>query len=412
MDCREFSEWLPDLLLEEGGLDPCIREQMKAHPAMCATCRDSQHDTSRLIGALRANTGLLSYLAAMGPDDTGVPEWASAEEGWQHLEAALTWQDASLVLPARARLRRLRVAVPLAAGILVAVCLALCRLGSAHSPQTSVSVAPVSDSYVAWCAANRPWFETQFPWVFPVQQVLADRHGIQAEYVTLLMVSGNIWQFNYPRPCDRPIPRFEVAAVERIARHYDVPAGSLSAAARNWTPQSAQGDAEGDGGPPWLRTRFALLRWRAKLLQSVRLSERLPEDELLPAFRSAVYLARTAEAAQEWTAVHPDQAAKLFGDSTYVTQYAAFFGSVEQVSLALAQQNLARRIEVAQRAEFLARELLLGPGTTEKDIAPGADSTARPLAITTRLAEMIELLAGQRSVQLVEDAGESQDNER
>ncbi len=78
--------------------------------------------------------------------------------------------------------------------------------------------------YYAWVERNRDWFAREFPWTFRVQKYLSEQHGIEADYVELLMISGDIWQFSYPRPLGQPISVFDRATdrANRKALRYRV----------------------------------------------------------------------------------------------------------------------------------------------------------------------------------------------
>lgn len=52
--------------------------------------------------------------------------------------------------------------------------------------------------YAQWIDQKRDWFKVQFPWVFDLEEALAG-DGIEADYPALLMQSGDIWRFAYPR---------------------------------------------------------------------------------------------------------------------------------------------------------------------------------------------------------------------
>lgn len=86
--------------------------------------------------------------------------------------------------------------------------------------ETCLEVPPgdlVSADYDRWLKAHEEWFARQFPWIFDVQEVLRSGHGLEADYIELLVISGDIRQFEYPGAAGRSIPVFNALAVERIA---------------------------------------------------------------------------------------------------------------------------------------------------------------------------------------------------
>ncbi|MHC4739941.1 MAG: FecR domain-containing protein [Planctomycetota bacterium] len=51
--------------------------------------------------------------------------------------------------------------------------------------------------YEGWVAEKRDWFNSEFPWIFQLEEALV-KEGIDVDYPQLLMQSGYIWQFVYP----------------------------------------------------------------------------------------------------------------------------------------------------------------------------------------------------------------------
>jgi len=67
-------------------------------------------------------------------------------------------------------------------------------------PATKIEIHRDLDriDYAAWVEQQRAWFRRQFSWVFEIQEALS-REGFEVDYPTLLVQSGEIWRFAYPR---------------------------------------------------------------------------------------------------------------------------------------------------------------------------------------------------------------------
>lgn len=179
---------------------------------------------------------------------------------------------------------------------------------SGHGAQSS---PPELDSlnYEQWRDAHRDWFAREFPWIFRMQETLKQKHGVDADYIELLMVSGDIWQFNYPRPADQPIPSLSRAAVSQLADHYGIEADELLEAADAGAVRrsSDQSTEQAPGG-----YQACLRLWQADLAAMNGRSTDACQDLLLFTLRAGTYLRNTRTAAWVWTRTHPAQAAALF----------------------------------------------------------------------------------------------------
>ena len=67
--------------------------------------------------------------------------------------------------------------------------------------------------YDEFVEKNRVWFKSHFPWVFEWQDTNA-QDGVQVDYLELLAISGDMWQFNYPEEWNGPLTAFKCSAEE------------------------------------------------------------------------------------------------------------------------------------------------------------------------------------------------------
>lgn len=148
--------------------------------------------------------------------------------------------------------------------------------------------------YEAWTKEHREWFQKEFPWIFQAEATLRDR-GIKRDYLTLLMVSSDIWQFNYPRELRGPMAGPTSEGLTRIAEHYRVALANELTRKLAQTPPAKTSPAE------------TMIRWRTDLVQR----EILPNDLSLFSLRASLYLLNTRTAAQLWIKVHPDAASRM-----------------------------------------------------------------------------------------------------
>jgi len=172
---------------------------------------------------------------------------------------------------------------------------------------------PANLEYAAWRDENREWFRQQFPWIFKAQEALRKQRDIEADYIELLMLSGDIWQFHYPRPADGPIPVFDPSAVERLASHYGLDSEWLLAVVR---PSDIVRDASDSDRPsdktPGELYRAALEQWRSDVAAAERRwDEEFPLKLLLFSMGACRYLADTRTAAYLWVREHPEQSRKM-----------------------------------------------------------------------------------------------------
>jgi hypothetical protein len=194
-------------------------------------------------------------------------------------------------------------------------------LASLDALPVSVPPDPATLDYAAWRDAHRDWFEEQFPWIFKAQAALKSQHAIEADYLDLLMLSGDIWQFHYLRPCTQPVPVFDPASIERLAEHYGVPPAPLLsltasgpwASSRDWPAIPVRTESR----PLPDRYRASLQLWLSDLAAAEeRPGDAAPSNLLLFSLQACRYLADTRTAAYLWIREHPIEADTLFSDPT------------------------------------------------------------------------------------------------
>lgn len=177
--------------------------------------------------------------------------------------------------------------------------------GSLDSIRDSLSEAPPPDldsiDYVKWRDAHRDWFAREFPWIFTMQKVLSEQHGIEADYIDLLMVSGDIWQFNYPRPLGEPIPVFDPASIKRTAVAYNVDlAKLLEAVTPHGNPRVDKSTEQSTAANDAERYRLSLDRWQQDLAGLPILDADASARVLLSTLRAATYLTNCRTATHAW----------------------------------------------------------------------------------------------------------------
>lgn len=210
--------------------------------------------------------------------------------------------------------------------------------------------------YATWRQEHRHWFASQFPWMADIERSLQQRQGVETDYITLLMISGDIWQFHYPTDLGRSIPRPYKDAVTRIASAYDVATDELMADAN----VSSWGFDQSDGGHSGSVFRSALARWRDDISQLS--NESLSSDSLaLFSMQATQYLTNTRIAAYLWLREHPDQAELLFADQAYREAFLhPLFANavVDQKDLA---KQMAVQLETLHQMGQNSRQWLMTP---------------------------------------------------
>jgi len=219
-----------------------------------------------------------------------------------------------------------------------------------------------SIDYNKWRDDHRDWFARQFPWIFKIEKSLLDR-GVDTDYVTLLMISGDIWQFHYPQPSNRLIPVFRPASIQGIATYDGVDGQELlkraASSGGGITDTATQLDETGE------RYAAAMHLWQSDIAAAVKQGTELPDDLILFTLRAANYLVNTHTAAYLWLKTHPDQAEKLLTDDKCALMYLAGLPPHQVADVRSWLKYLADCIRRDQTASTTTQELLTTPESAD-----------------------------------------------
>jgi hypothetical protein len=138
--------------------------------------------------------------------------------------------------------------------------------------------------YREWTIKQRAWFAREFPWIFRLQDSLA-QSGRQIDFPRLLVASGDIRQFAFPDTPAGPVARLRPKTWQALIDRYEAgddgpspvpPAGAVAAAAPEMPPLAP-----------------ALATWAAHFRQAERAPQRCVPDLLMCSLRAGTYLANT-----------------------------------------------------------------------------------------------------------------------
>jgi len=247
-----------------------------------------------------------------------------------------------------------------------------------------------SIDYVKWRDEHRDWFARQFPWTFEAQRVLKDQHGIEADYVELLMVCGDIWQFHFPRPLGQPIPIFDPSAIGRIAEHYRIEDDRLLKAV--WSsPLTSQVANEvspttGEGGVHPVEAWLAAQRdWQSALVSAAADPDGLSLDLLLFNLHAGTYLVNTRTAAYMWIKKNPERFESLQLTDQYMAMLPAILRSIPCNSW---NECADAQIKALHGMAEVAARLILVPDTeTSQCNGASAELTGQLLGFVSMLNE-------------------------
>lgn len=226
-----------------------------------------------------------------------------------------------------------------------------------------------SIDYVQWREEHREWFRREFPWIFQAADALKQHKGLDADYIELLMVSGDIWQFHYPRAINQPIPAFNAAGIRQIAAYYGVdPAALLAAIAPanadiNEQPLAKAAEEYQKAMRNW-QTDIAGL---GKTENRDAAAEKRNSDVLLFSLRAGTYLTNTRTAAWAWAQAHPAEAAKLLAAWQRLGLLPI---ASETPSFQTWLSSLAGEIASAGKIGLFASELVTAPPATACEVEP------------------------------------------
>jgi len=125
----------------------------------------------------------------------------------------------------------------------------------------------------------------------------------------LLMVSGDMWQFNYPKSIHQPIPSLNVSSVRKIAKYYKLDEQQLFELLK--LNENAPHSSKQNLAALYRQYQDAIDRWQAELASSIR-QDSSPSDELILFTLVATdYLDSTRTAEYLWLVEHPQEAKSL-----------------------------------------------------------------------------------------------------
>ncbi|MCY2924118.1 MAG: FecR domain-containing protein [Planctomycetota bacterium] len=228
-----------------------------------------------------------------------------------------------------------------------------------------------SIDYAKWRDERRDWFAREFPWIFKIQKALKDRHGLDVDYIELLMVSGDIWQFHYPRRWNQPIPVLNPSSLKQIAAHYAVDPADLLEAVGPSAASQANNLPLAEAAKQY---RSALQRWQSEIAgldgpAGGQPTDNQRSDVLMFTFRAGTYLANTRTAAWAWAHSHPKQASALL--ATWKQPGAALLNSETPNTPQQWLGSLSDAASAASRISQVAPELLKIPRASGCGAAAG-----------------------------------------
>ena len=165
-------------------------------------------------------------------------------------------------------------------------------------------------SYERFRDEMRPWFAEQFPWAMELEKALNEEYGIEADYLDVLVISGDIWQFRYPVGMAENIAAFHPTTLHNLAGWYGLDPDQVAANIGRQPEKSSLGMLS-DGRPLGEQFAEALYLWQDGWPQESQ------ADAAIFSFHAMGYLVRTRSALYCWVKEHPVQAERLWADPDY-----------------------------------------------------------------------------------------------
>jgi hypothetical protein len=200
--------------------------------------------------------------------------------------------------------------------------------------------------YAKWRDEHREWFATAFPSTFVAQTTLATR-GIHADYVDLLMISGQLWQFHYRiDPSARTATMLDGEQIKKIATWYQVDPASLRQSGDNGEVGTTSTDGADD-----------FRRWQVDMAAAVNHPSDVPSGLLAITLEASIHLANTRTAAYLWVKSHPQDAQRLLDFSSDQSQLSGLMLSSNRTYSQL-RERLLEQFLAAQEVKSTAQDLL------------------------------------------------------
>ncbi len=166
---------------------------------------------------------------------------------------------------------------------------------------------PFTPDYRTWTYDRfrdkmRPWFAERFPWAMKLEKALNEKHDIDADYLDVLVISGDVWQFHYSDTSSDVATVFDPMTVNYLAKWYglhEVDGYKLAESKGLEFIETASDFSE------------EIHRWQVSILRQLE----KPNSTALPMPNKVLdYLQITRSAIYLWIAEHPEEAQLLWGD--------------------------------------------------------------------------------------------------
>jgi hypothetical protein len=391
-DCSETCRAVQLLFSAFTNNDPVLSEQQRekiiSHLNACSTCNELFEMDRRIVRIIQDNWANDAAITQESADEIA---GMTSEAGWQALlrqcpELARDYHRQLHLKQVRAQRFRFAKVGAIAAGLLIALAIGWQSIMGRSSPSNPIVERPVPPEnsvattlegnwrfsssqaafqspalnldpadYVSWREENRAWFAQTYPWIFKIQESLATR-DIHADYIDILMASGDLGQFQYvpANGVRQPLALPDRKAIARCAEHFGVAADWLES-------RCAAGAATAsiEPGP-------AFKLWQNDVSSALSNKEGIPTEQLMVDLRVSDYLANTRAAAYLWLKLHPE---KWIANNP---QLAALLNrpQPEPQSLNSDLSVLARQIVAARKIRHISGELLSRSSDTKCVPAP------------------------------------------
>jgi hypothetical protein len=185
------------------------------------------------------------------------------------------------------------------------------------------SLMPEIPDYRTWSYERfrdemRPWFAEQFPWAMELEKALNEEYGIEADYLDVLVISGDIWQFSYQGSSrgnfDSPFSTFYLNAVKRLTGWYGLSTKPLLDTLSYHADAHTLNDHTGEA------FAVAIERWGTDIAQA---DQQKLDDLALFSLKASAYLTQTRVASYLWIKEHPEQAQRLLASDDYTATFLA-----------------------------------------------------------------------------------------
>jgi len=221
--------------------------------------------------------------------------------------------------------------------------------------------------YKSWRDENREWFSRQYPQMFKVQEVLAAKYNIQADYIELLMISGDLWQFHYdPKGrIGQPLTLYTPSSLERLAVHYELPAKEIAAASKlKAAPVASTTPATSTDSESAIAD---LQTWGRMVKTSLNDPKGIPIELQFSLLQAGTYLGKTRTAAYLWLRENRDTAKQVIPSHSDVT---SLIGADLNASVDAWLARLDAQGQAASRIAWSGQHLMAIPVTNSCTVLP------------------------------------------